>query len=220
MVSDYIAKGNYRHSQIGNFVSVKDYIFLRKKGVKYLLLRFSNELGYTVDAMSYMVFQYDADGNLLERLSVGHSDIKLKPLCTYATGEPLAVEEKCVDFKIICLEVHSGKYRYLVNDQIVSVSYASSEALFDPEEADRWESDEPILEYSVERKGFGDEKTAALIAAMFILIVIALNALTTLFYVYRTNEKNKENSSYSELYSVGGEELAVNFDDGERYVEV
>lgn len=217
---NFIAKGNYGHSQIGNFVSVKNYIFMRKKGVKCLLLRFYNELGYTVDSISYVVFQYDVEGNLLERMQVRHNDIKLNPLGTYATPEPLEVDEKCMDFKVVFSEVRSGKYRYRVVDQIVSVSYASSEALFDPEEEVRWEQDEPIREYSVKRKAFGDEKTAALIAAMFILILIALNVMNTLFYVYRINEKNKEDSSYSETYSNQGQETAVGFDDGERYVEI
>ena len=221
MVSEnLIAKGNYRYSQIGNFVSVKDYIFLRKRGVKCLFLRFYNELAYAVDGMSYVVFQYDAEGNLLGRRQVSHNDIKLNPLGTYATSEPLEIGEKCTDFKVVFSEVRSGKYRYRVVDQIVSVCYASGEALFDPDETDRWEPDEPISEYSVERKAFGDEKTAALIATMFIVILIALNVLNTLFYVYRTSEKNKEDSSYSAVYSDQREELAVNFDDGERYVEV
>ena len=221
MISEnYIAKGNYRYSQIDNFVSVKNYIFLRKKGVKCLLLRFSNELGYTVDGMSYVVFQYDVDGNLLGRRQVRHNDIMLNPLGTYATSEPLEVNEKCTDFKVVFLEVRSGKYRYRVVDQVVSVCYAGGEALFDPEETDLWEPDEPIYEYSVKRKAFGDEKTAALIAAMFIVILIALNVMNTLFYVYKMNEKNKENSAYSEAYSHHGQEIAVNFDDGERYVEV
>lgn len=221
MVSEnLIAKGNYRHSQISNFVSVKNYIFMRKKGAKCLLLRFFNELSYTVDGMTYVIFQYDAEGNLLKRQQVRHSDIKLNPLGTYVTVDPLEVDEKCVDFKIAFSEVRSGKYRYHVVDQIVSVCYASGEALFDPEETDRWEPDEPIYEYSVERKDFGDEKTAALIASVLILLVIALNVLNTLFYPYRMIEKNKEDSSYSEIDSGSGEEGAVNFDDGERYVEV
>ena len=196
MVSEnLIAKGNYRYSQISNFVSVKNYIFLRKKGVKCLLMRFYNELAYAVDGMSYVVFQYDSEGNLLKRRQVTHDDIKLNSLGTYATSEPLEVDEKCTDFKVAFLEVRSGKYRYRVTDQIVSVCYATGEALFDPEETDRWEPDEPISEYSVERKAFGDEKTTALIATMFIVILVALNVLNTLFYVYRTNEKNKEDSS-------------------------
>ena len=221
MVSEnVIAKGNYHHSQIGNFISVKNYIFLRKKGVKCLLLRFYNELGYTVDAMSYIVFQYDADGNLLGRRQVRHGDVKLNPLSTYATTEPLQVDEKCTDFKVVFLEVRSGKYRYRVVDQIVSVCYTSSEALFDPEEETHWEPDEPIRGYSVKRKVFGNEKRAALVALIFVLMLITLNVLNMLFCVYRTNDKNREDSSYSESDDNQKEKLAVNFDDGEQYVEV
>ena len=220
MISEnFIAKGNYRHSQIGNFVSVKNYIFLREKGMKRLLLRFSNELGYTVDRISYSVFQYDTEGNLLGRLQVRHEGIRLEPLGTYATEAPLAVDEKCADFKIVFSEARSGKYRYRVADQRVSVFYEDSEALFDPEKTDLGEQDEPIRRYSVKRKRFCHEKKAALIAAVVILLVIALNVWNTLFFIYTNTQKN-ESGSRSALRYGNGEAIAVNFDDGERYVEV
>lgn len=220
MISEnLIAKGNYRHSQIGNFVSVKNYIFLREKGVKRLLLRFSNELGYTVNGMSYSVFQYDAEGNLLGRLQVRHDGIQLEPLGTYATETPLAVDEKCADFKIVFSEVRSGQYRYRVADQRVSVFYEDGEALFDPEKTDPADRDEPIRRYSVKRRHFGNEKKAALITAVVILLVIALNVWNTLFFIY-TNTQKKESGSRSALCYGSGKAITVNFDDGERYVEV
>ena len=221
MISEnFIAKGNYRHSQIGNFVSVKNYIFLREKGTKRLLLRFFNELGYPVDGMAYAVLQYDAEGNFLGRLQVRHGDIRLAPLGTYATETPLAVDEKCTDFKIVFSEVCSGQYRYRVADQRVSVFYEGREALFDPEETARRGQDVPIRRDSVKRRRFCHERKAALIAVAVILLVIALNAGNTLFYIFGANTQRKQVGARGALDHGYGEAIDVNFDDGERYVKV
>ena len=221
MISEnFIAKGNYRHSQIGNFVSVKNYIFFREKGMKRLLLRFSNELGYPVDGMSYSVFQYDVEGNFLGCMQVRHGDIRLEPLGTYATETPLAVDEKCADFKIVFLEVRSGQYRYRVADQRVSVFYESRESLFDPEETESREQDKPIREYSVKRRRFDHGKKAALIAAVVILLVIALNVGNTLFFIFGANTQRKQVGAHGALCYGRGEAISLNFVDGERYVKV
>ena len=119
----YIAKGDYRRPQIGNFILVKQYLFLRRNGKKVLLMRFFNELGHTVDGMDYTVFQYDAGGNPLARARVSHGDMQFLPGEFYAPGTAVEVEEACADFSVVFSEVRSDRYRYRVMDGGVSVFY-------------------------------------------------------------------------------------------------
>ncbi|MBR6745587.1 MAG: hypothetical protein IKM00_10300 [Clostridia bacterium] len=119
----YIAKGDYRRPQIGNFILVKQYLFLRRNGKKVLLLRFFNELGHTVDGMDYTVFQYDAGGKPLARARVSHGDMQFLPGEFYAPGTAVEVEEACADFSVVFSEVRSDRYRYRVTDGGVSVFY-------------------------------------------------------------------------------------------------
>lgn len=214
---NYIAKGIYRHEQAGNLVSVKNYIFLRKKGKKCLLLRFANELEHTVDGITYTVLQYDGEGNLLGRSDCSYGDLNFFARSTFTPQEALPVDERCADFKVVFSEVRSGNYRYCLTGDLVSVYYTGIEkTLFDDEEEILWDPDEKIAGYSAKRRSFGDEASAVLVAVMLVLILVGMN-LFNMFFVYRTEMKDRKESVYSESAADGE---ALNLDDGEQYAEV
>ena len=196
MISEkqYIAKGIYRHPQIGHFVSVKNYIFLRDGGKKYLLLRFSNELEYIVDGMTCAVLQYNADGEEIASAKIDVNGLYIRPHEMFATDTALEVDEKCVDFRVVFLEVRSGQYRYRTVDQIVSVYYAEDDDLFDDEEL--YEA-EPIREYSVTRRRFGEAGSVKTVAAMIVLIMLGLNILNMIF-AYRVYISEREEKIHAE----------------------
>ena len=214
MISEkqYIAKGNYLHTQIGRFVSVKNYIFLRADGKKHLLLRFSNDMDYTADGFDYTVFAYDADGAELSRERVSHSGLRVLPGETFSTPTPIAVDEKCVDFRVVFSEVRSGEYRYCVSGDTVSVRYErNGDGLFErnvPLYGAR-----PVEEYDAYPRSFGDQRSAKLAATLLVLILLFLNVANMLFAYRVYMEKKEENASH------GAQAAALNLD-GEFYVEI
>ena len=214
MISEnhYIAKGIYRHPQLGHFISVKNYIFLRDNGKKYLLLRFSNELDYVVDGLTCEVFQYDLDGNEITSAKINMSGMNICPHEMFTNDAALEVDEKCMDFRVVFLEVRSGKYRYRTIDKTVCVHYAEDEDLFDGVE-ELYET-EPIREYSVIRQRFGKVRNVKSVATIIVLLLLGLNILNMCFsYRAYMNEREK-NVSSGEIYGI------VNVDDGERYAEI
>ena len=220
MISEkqYVTKGIYRRAQIGGIVSVKNYIFVRTGARKGLLLRFFNELGHTVNGMAYTVVQYGEDGAEVGRTRVCHRDLYFPSGEAFSPGAPVAVDEKCADFSVIFSEVVSGRYRYGVIGDTVAVYYAAENGgLFASEEDGAPVQDEDVGAYSVEKKRFGDVFRARLAVILAALLLIALNAGYLIFsYVYEKPDEKKD-----EPYSESGEATAdMNWDDGERYVEI
>ena len=232
-----IAKGNYRRSQIGHFMTVKNYIFLRDADRKCLLLRFVNDMDVNVDGMIYTVFQYDEDGKLITKSRVRYGGILVRPHETYAHYEALAVDDACVDFEVVFSEVSSGKYVYRVIDRIVSVYYNNAPAVPLPDSAE----EETVRRHTVRRRIFGDESSAALVTAMVLVILIALNIMN-IFFAYKAKVQEWEDSKADETQAPfetgdplettaeisypytadknGPETVSLNFGDGERYVEI
>lgn len=119
MERQIISKGEYRHYQIDNFISVKQYIFLRVDGKKCLTLRYTNSLGCKVNAFKFLLVQIDIKGNVISKKKVRVSDIVFANNTDYTPSKGIVVDEKCVDFKVLMLCAYAGRYRYkLKNDKI------------------------------------------------------------------------------------------------------
>ena len=65
-----ISKGEYKHYQIDNFISVKQYMFLRSNGKKCLTLRYKNDLGYKVNGFKFLLIQIDVNGNVIAKKKI------------------------------------------------------------------------------------------------------------------------------------------------------
>ena len=216
-----IAKGIYRRTQIDGFLKVKNYIFLRDGRKKRLLLRFENGMDVTVDGMTYTVFQYDEHGSLIGRTHMSHGALSVAPHEVFAPGESAVVDEKCVDFEIVFSEVRSGKYVYRVIEKIVSVYYDGTAVPYAPKKERNEEDDDELL-HSVRRRTFGDESSARLVTWMVVLILIGLNIMSVFFLIQKNTSDEQRGEPYETTDGTDGafETVSMNFDDGERYVEI
>lgn len=122
-----ISKGFYQYSQVNNFITVKNYMFLREKGKKCLLLRFVNDTDFKVDSMEYTVVQLDAGGQTIATIPVVCKKMNFAPGEMYASNDSIVVDDYCSDFKIVFSAVHSGNYVYTVRDGRVVADYSLPE---------------------------------------------------------------------------------------------
>ena len=123
MEKQIISKGEYRHYQVDNFVSVKQFIFLRTEEKKCLTLRFTNSLGCKVDAFKFLLVQMDIQGNVIGRKKIKFDDIFLENGKDYTSSKGIIVDEKCADFKIQMLCVYSDRYRYKLKNNKIATYY-------------------------------------------------------------------------------------------------
>ena len=182
MEQQYISKGIYQHSQIGDFVSVKNYIFIRKDEKKHLLLRFSNDFNYVVNAMTYFIVQMDGSGKVIARTKITHNALEFYPGTMYVTEEPICVDEYCSDFKIVFTEVISEFYRYEVHPDMITVHYIKiPEPILDLSDLTRSERrkrrDSFVYKYRVGQKKFQERGVAAFVAMIVMLIMLGLEIL-------------------------------------------
>jgi len=192
---NHISKGIYQHSQIGNFISVKNYIFIRQNGKKHLMLRFSNDFGYVADSMTYFVVQMDNAGKVLARTKVTNAALAFRPGTMYVTEQPICVDEYCSDFKIVFAEVVSGSYRYEVHSDTIAVHYIKEmspvmalSALSKSEKRRR--RDDSVKRYGAEQKKFHEKGVAAFISSITAVLLLFLSvAAMCCHYVLYLNPK-------------------------------
>ena len=120
-----ISKGEYKHYQIDNFISVKQYMFLRSNGKKCLTLRYKNDLGYKVNGFKFLLIQIDVNGNVIAKKKIKINNIGFYKGATYTCNKGIIVDEKCVDFKVQMLCVYSDRYRYKLKNDKVAVYYVT-----------------------------------------------------------------------------------------------
>ena len=120
---EIISKGVYGFSQIGGFISVKNYIFMHYGEKICLALRFSNDTDHTFDSMHFCVIQLDALGNVIGRTRVRYENMGFKPGTTYVAENAIEVDSKCVDFKVQMYEAHSGFYKYVPRNRRAVIYY-------------------------------------------------------------------------------------------------
>lgn len=123
MERQIISKGEYRHYQIDNFISVKQYIFLRVNEKKCLVMRFTNSLGCKVNAFKFVLYQIDIKGNVICKKKIRVNNISLHDGRNYTSNKGIILDEKCVDFKVVMLCAYSDRYRYKLKNDKIAVYY-------------------------------------------------------------------------------------------------
>ena len=166
----YLSKGVYSHPQIKNFILVKQFMFLRNKNKKCLTVRFANDSDFIVNAMFFCVVQLDAAGKELKRNKVAYTKMNFEPGRTFTADSALAVDEKCVDFRIILNEVYSKYYKYVIRAGQAVPYYAKPRAL-----KLEGKAVDPPFEFSSVKKRIGSPKTAIFLAILALLSVFAIN---------------------------------------------
>jgi len=210
-VNQYISKGFYKYSQIGNFISVKNYIFIRHNNKKCLLLRFLNETEYPINSFEYTVVQMDASGKILAKTKMSHRSISLDPGKTYTLSHAIVVDEYCSDFKILFSEVYSENYKYHVRDGEVIAHYIKKE----PPLLNKYEKISDVTGFSVKPKRFGKPRLAVFLAIIMILAVFALNIIFSVSKNISSRSLYGKDVSLAELYDQG--EPSSKFNSGDQY---
>ena len=164
-----ISKGEYKHYQIDNFISVKQYMFLRSNGKKCLTLRYKNDLGYKVNGFKFLLIQIDVNGNVIAKKKIKINNIGFYKGATYTCNKGIIVDEKCVDFKVQMLCVYSDRYRYKLKNDKVAIYYVTHKSWSHDSETERPNS------LKVRQKTKFKPFSVGFIA---VVVVIALVALT------------------------------------------
>ena len=61
--TNVISKGSYSTFRFNDFVSVRQYLLIREKGEKFLLLKLSNDASETATGLKLVVHQLDVRGD-------------------------------------------------------------------------------------------------------------------------------------------------------------
>ena len=169
-----LSKGVYSNTQLRDFVSVKNYIFLRHDGKKCLLLRFSNDSEAAIDAMSYTVTQMDMKGTVLEKTRVSEQTHGFLPGNVHAAEKALVVREDCHDFRVSFHEARSGRYLYTVRNGRITVTYLRRE----PKAAEIPPADDSVYEeegFSIRPSVKERPRAAKRMACLTLLLLVILN---------------------------------------------
>lgn len=120
-----ISKGLYRGTVDKAFpVEVKEYIFTRKRGKKYLLLRFYNDSPLNVTGISFWLTQKNSYGEQLSRTRVVLEGIYCGADSYYAPASGFLIQDGCGEFEIDIISVFSGDYEYKAENGESFVRYA------------------------------------------------------------------------------------------------
>ena len=108
-----VSKGLYRGEVDRSFpVAVKEYVFVRRKGRKCLMLRFINDSSMVISAIDFQLVQKNSEG-----VEIASKKISLKGLnCgageVFSPNDCFYVKDRCVGFEIRMISVFSGGYEY------------------------------------------------------------------------------------------------------------
>ena len=182
-IKQHIAKGFYQYSQLNGFISVKNYIFTRINNKKCLLVRFSNDMGYAVNSMSFTVVQFNGAGKVIAKKKITYDGINFGAGTTYVAQNGIAVAEECRDFKIYFNCVRSGKYKYVVKNGEIIVLYDNNS----PKQTRRAKARRSHTTVSVRKIGVSAHKWSLVVA------VIALIATLVLCFFNQYREYSADN---------------------------
>lgn len=127
-----ISKGSYDHSSPGAPVEVLQYIFVRQRGRKCLLLRFRNNSEFTINRIEYQIVQLGEKGKEISRTKLKTPPLNEVPGSVFTLSDAIVVNEQCVDFRINLIFLKAGDYEYKFSGDDFFVSYSqASKALAD-----------------------------------------------------------------------------------------
>ena len=122
-----ISKGLYRGTvDKGFLVEVKEYVFTRQKGKKFLLLRFLNESKNSFTAMHFWLIQKDVQGQEIYKEKISLEGIYCGAGAMFTPNTCFPVQNKCVDFEVKMISAFSGDYEYRLENDEVLVRYTNT----------------------------------------------------------------------------------------------
>lgn len=120
---EIISKGLYTHPQVPGFVSVKQYILLRRQGKKNLFLRFENHRREVVTALSFSVKQFDAKGSLINQEHFALTKVNCAGEGVLVFDKAIKIKERCADFRVTVHSATYGEYVYEAHGDTLRVLY-------------------------------------------------------------------------------------------------
>ena len=124
-MQDYhvVSKGTYNDFKFNDFVSVKQYLLVKEKNKKYLLLKFGNDAKETVSGLRLTVKEFDVRGNCLGAKKVVWDEVNGKAGSKFLGKEKILLEDSCVEVKISLDSAVFGDYVYSVKGKELVVTY-------------------------------------------------------------------------------------------------
>ncbi len=185
-MQDYhvISKGIYNDFKFNDFVSVKQYLLVKEKNKKYLLLKFGNDAKETVSGLRLTVKEFDVRGNCVGAKKVVWDGVNGKAGCKFLGKEKILLDDSCVEVKICLDSAVFGDYVYSVKGKELVVTYQRKIA-------------DVSKDYPTD---LGDEnvvKTARSFKAPFVVVLVSLIMLVasvfgTVFHLISFKETEKE----------------------------
>ena len=124
-----ISKGSYSTFRFNDFVSVRQYLLVREKGDKYLILKLSNDGTETVTGLKLKVEQLDVRGVCIATSNVEWNGIQGEAGTHFIAPEKIPLKENCVEVKVNLLGAVYGDYTYAVKGNELVVTYDKKRAV-------------------------------------------------------------------------------------------
>ena len=211
-----ISKGVYSFSQVKDFISVSNYIFMHCGDKIALAIRFSNDTEHVFDSVTFDVIQLDALGKVIGKIRVEYSKMNFKPGTTYVSSTGIAVDGTCVDFKIQFCEAYSSYYRYVVKNRRVVVYYDRKKAeSLKPRE---WQP-AAAPDFTVKKKEYNKSKLSLLAVILTLLIVAGFN-IYYLYSLYADTLPDKKEESAGQTATIDAADTKENLCFGVEYAEI
>ena len=188
-----ITKCHYRYSQINNFVSVKDFMFVREDGINRLLIRFCNYSNHTIDALTFTVTELDASGKALGEFTICEEFFEMHPGSTYAPEAGFKVHSDCCDCRITVRRAQSGNYIYRTQGKSIITDYSKPrEKIIENVSGGK----SPQLFYVTSEQS-KKARASAFLAFICLFAILAVNAARP-FALYYKNEITQFVKEYAE----------------------
>lgn len=169
-------KGIYEYPQTEGFISVKQFMFVYRDGVKHLLLRCTNETPTALRSARFVLTELDRDGEILNVRQLSYKDINADAGATFTANEGIPVSDECVDFKISFIRASAGKYTYKARGKRVNAYYTPDE---EKPRLNRFESGFSVDSFEINKFG----ATSVLMAVALVLAVAALTLMSILSFL-------------------------------------
>lgn len=167
------AKGIYKHSQAEDFISVKQYMFVYRDGVKHLVLRCSNDTETALTSMKFVLTELDSNGAVLNTRTITYKDISADAGATFAPSCGIPVSDECVDFKIRFVRAVASKYVYKSSGKRAYAYYA-------PEKKAARRTFRSLAGFSTSSFGLSGFGFIAGLMAIATVVLIAILTLTSI----------------------------------------
>lgn len=180
-----ITKCHYRYSQINNFVSVKDFMFVKENGINHLLIRFCNFSDFQVDSITFTIIQLDASGKTLDKLKFSLACEDLFPGNIFTPSAGFKVHKDCCDCKVVFNKVISGNYVYRIKGGKIIADYCKPES----DTVENSSNEKSKIDFHVKSNRIKKPIASLSLAIVSLLLIITINTSYIFAIIFENNIK-------------------------------